>query len=89
MGSPFDHVYQHYFTHDYPPLDDPHWKGLRDTVGSRWINIFRIDDWVGTDVEPDATWPENLPVNPAGHTGYWNDREVIDLLIGKKIQLLG
>ena len=97
LGCPFDHLYQHYFAADYPPLDDEHWKGLR-TRARRWVNIFRVDDFVGTHVEPRGgwpdgqrvgagvdTWPENRPVSPAGHTGYWIDPEVTKILCDEKL----
>ena len=28
MGSPFHHIYQNYFQHFYPPLDQPFWNGI-------------------------------------------------------------
>ncbi len=86
MGSPFHHIYQQYFHHFYPPLDHEQWKNLRDRV-SRWLNIFRIDDFVGTEIEfPDAlpqardgTW-SNHAVDPYGHMFYWRDRQVLSII---------
>lgn len=52
MGSPFSNLYQHYFSHIYPPLDAPYWSSLRRRV-DRWTNIFRIDDPVGTEIDFD------------------------------------
>ena len=49
MGSPFSNLYQHYFAHLYPSLDSPFWSSLRKRT-DRWINIFRIDDPVGTEI---------------------------------------
>ena len=49
MGSPLNHLYQHYFGHCYPELDQPYWSSLRRRV-DRWINICRIDDFVGTEL---------------------------------------
>ncbi len=50
MGSPFTNLYQHYFSHCYPALDQPYWSSLRKRL-DRWVNIFRIDDPVGTEIE--------------------------------------
>lgn len=50
MGSPLTHLYQHYFGHYYPGLDQPFWASLRRRV-DRWINICRIDDFVGTELD--------------------------------------
>lgn len=53
MGSPLGHLYQHYFGHRYPSLDQPFWASLRRRV-DRWVNICRIDDFVGTKIDfPD------------------------------------
>lgn len=49
MGSPLSNLYQHYFRRYYPPLDRPFWSSLRRHV-DRWVNVFRIDDPVGTDI---------------------------------------
>ncbi len=73
FGSPYTHLYQHYFPEQYPPL-----RG-RDILGlafGRWINIFRIDDYVGTQVngQEDVDRPTNIPFKAgylAAHTSYW------------------
>lgn len=49
MGSPFSHLYQHYFEHFYPPLEKPFWAPLRGRV-DRWVNLFRVDDYVGNEI---------------------------------------
>jgi hypothetical protein len=49
MGSPFSNLYQHYFNHCYPSLDRPFWSNLRKRM-DRWVNVFRIDDPVGTEI---------------------------------------
>ncbi len=91
MGSPFHHIYQKYFRHFYPPLDDPFWNNLRHRV-SRWLNIFRIDDYVGTDIEFPGTLPQvqsgawsNHPVQRRGHQFYWRDRQVLTVIRANKI----
>ena len=91
MGSPLSHVYQHYFGHIYPSLDQPYWVSLRRRI-DRWTNICRIDDFVGTDI----SFPKNQiigegsqgaqidfsnhAVGPRGHTNYWSDLEVLEVL---------
>ncbi len=50
MGSPFTHLYQHYFRFRYPSLAHPSWADLRGIV-THWINVFRVDDFVGTYIE--------------------------------------
>ena len=50
MGSPFSHLYQHYFAHYYPALDEPFWVCLNQRV-ARWVNIFRVDDYVGNEID--------------------------------------
>ncbi len=86
LGSPFTHIYQQYFTHFYPALDTPAWKNFRDRV-SRWLNIFRIDDYVGTDIRFPDSLPQavrgdytNHAVARRGHSYYWRDRQVLEII---------
>lgn len=55
LGSPFHHLYQHYFGLNYPALDQPFWASLRLRL-DHWVNVFRVDDYVGTEIE----FPESL-----------------------------
>ena len=43
---------------------------------SAWLNIFRIDDFVGTNIGK-GPWPDEFPVPVNGHTNYWIDRGVV------------
>ena len=91
MGSPLKHLYQHYFNHYYPALDQPFWSSLRQRL-NLWINVFRVDDFVGTELDfpsghehdqSDFGNPiryRNCCVGPRGHASYWSDREVLDSL---------
>jgi hypothetical protein len=55
MGSPLNHLYQHYFGHCYPILESHYWSSLRRRI-DQWTNIYRIDDFVGTNLEfPDQS----------------------------------
>lgn len=94
MGSPFTHLYQHYFSHLYPSLAEPHWQELRCRL-QRWINICRADDFVGTAIRfPDfgngpAPRCSNHHVGARGHLNYWSDVAVLkilheELLVGER-----
>lgn len=50
MGSPITYLYQTYFGHLYPSLNSPQWDNLRTRV-DRWVNMFRIDDFVGQEID--------------------------------------
>ncbi len=50
MGSPLSYLYQNYFGHLYDSLNSPSWDHLRTRV-DRWVNMFRIDDFVGQEIE--------------------------------------
>ena len=73
MGSPYTHLYGNYFPSSFPPVPKP--QGGQ-AVLSAWLNIFRIDDFVGTHIGK-GDWPEEFPVAPNGHTNYWIDRSVV------------
>jgi hypothetical protein len=83
MGSPFTHLYQHYFPARYPPLFASHdaWGvGLAATLKA-WINIYRIDDYIGTWVDGRDGFPENHPTpTPGGHINYWSDPEALEIM---------
>jgi hypothetical protein len=83
MGSPFSHLYQHYFSHLYPKLSEPHWRPIHARL-DRWINIFRADDFVGTRIDfsnlPAENKYSNYPVGLHGHLNYWVDRDVLEVL---------
>ncbi len=87
FGSPYTHLYEHYFPSQYPTA-----RG-REILGAQvghWANVFRIDDYVGTSINglEDADRPVNHPIGPGGwgaHTTYWQKDvfEVVkDLLPG-------
>ncbi|MEM6619503.1 MAG: hypothetical protein AAF631_09390, partial [Pseudomonadota bacterium] len=75
MGSPVWHLYGTYFPADYTISD-------ADQVGiGPWRNIYRTDDFVGTEVQGLKAWPENRAVDAAGHIGYWTDDAVRDQIV--------
>jgi hypothetical protein len=79
MGSPYTHIHGHYFPKSFPPVAQRQ-NLARGKVLSDWINIFRVDDFVGTHVDPEGIWPREHPVPPNGHTMYWTDENVFPLL---------
>ncbi len=92
MGSPFSHIYQHYFRHHYPELRHGHWETLSRRLGPRadgpapWLNLYRVDDYVGRSIDESRTGlVENCPIRPRGHLGYWIDREVLGILSDHRI----
>jgi hypothetical protein len=89
MGSPFTHLYQHYFPHRYPPLfvdgNEPTraWgSSLRQTIRV-WTNTYRADDFIGSRIAGDgaAQFPINRCLAPGGHTAYWQQRETVELML--------
>ena len=80
FGSPFTHLYAHYFPLLYAGLPGGRWKNL-PAVLKTWVNVYRLDDYVGTEVEAPTAgpaawcWPQNVPLEPGlwlrGHTRYW------------------
>lgn len=79
MGSPFTHVYKEYLPSEF---GNPHWI-TRDKIIKDWINIFRIDDFIGTYIGNSnlkGKWPRNHAVLAGGHTGYWKDAHVLEHL---------
>ena len=67
------HLYKHYLPDRYKI------NKREDSLLARWINIYRVDDFVGREVG-DTDFPTNITVGPRGHTDYWSDREVLKAL---------
>ena len=97
MGSPYTHLHHHYFRSSFRSHHErPALRKRDETTGpseqnpgvlSRWVNIFRIDDFVGTYIDAprdrddeQCLWPEEKPVSPNGHTMYWVDENVYPIL---------
>ena len=80
FGSPLGHVFQKYF-HEYAPAD-PMWRSVAGRV-DRWINLYRIDDPIGADIQlsageaillRDGGAIENIAMPElGGHQKYWTD----------------
>ena len=82
MGSPYTHVHRHYYPASFPETGAI--LAMKKTgeggVLDDWINIFRIDDFVGTFIDPTGKWPREHPVPANGHTYYWVDENVFPIL---------
>ena len=78
MGSPYRSIFNHYFPHMFPP---PSPEGLAGV--SSWTNIYRENDFVGTDLGVGNGDIEDIAEPPRGHIGYFSDEAV-----AKKIALL-
>lgn len=77
MGSPTSHLYGFYFTKEFDLKSTDPSKDVTDGIAS-WLNIYRVDDFVGTTVEgPREDFPKNEWVPAEGHTGYWTDDSVL------------
>jgi hypothetical protein len=72
FGSPLGHLYQYYFQ-DYAGLEHS-LDRLSRCIG-RWINLYRIDDYVGVWIgePPHGDSVENCPMDPGGHVDYWKE----------------
>ncbi|MGO8898085.1 MAG: hypothetical protein ACLQU5_07015 [Isosphaeraceae bacterium] len=95
FGSPFSHIYQHYFPVHYPSLNSRRWASLHANLRI-WVNLFRPDDYVGTIIKKcncsyacNCAGPCNIPLPPGtgmlGHTRYWEEsvfRRIESLLPG-------
>lgn len=79
FGSPLGHIYQHYFQ-EYAGLDAAIDR-LAQCTG-RWINLYRIDDYIGLWVgSPGERNVENRPMDPGGHVDYWKESALAKAII--------
>jgi hypothetical protein len=80
MGCPLQHVYRRYFSDNYE-VDQADWHSKK-----RWLNIYRVDDFVGKTVGGHGLDVDDQPVLAAkGHSHYWSDKLVWQILRDKKI----
>lgn len=82
FGSPITQLYQYYFPHFYP-----HWKSNQWMVFfsrlHEWNNFYRLDDYVGTTIDPPPALQGSFhqeAVGLGGHTGYWRDQRFLAAL---------
>ncbi len=89
MGSPVTHLYQYYDPVGYPSWPASRWDAFFRHV-NRWLNLYRIDDFVGTRIDPPSAWTgefKQQAVGAGGHTDYWTDRRVLQAL--RDFEVLG
>lgn len=85
FGSPVSHLYQHYFPELYPDWNHPHWQPFFGIVG-RWINVYRLADYVGTTVQaPPMPAFTQGSLGAGGHTNYWIDPRLMTALADWKL----
>ena len=84
FGSPLTHIYQHYFCHVYPSCKDlPQFKAASQDGKIRWINSYRLDDYIGTYIDNSIpSFPINVPMPFGGHTNYWR-KDVFERLFAE------
>ena len=78
LGSPYTHVFNHYFPHMFAPAG----SGLLPSV-SHWTNIFRENDYVGTRLTDGKTGVEEHPQLPKGHLDYFADDDVARVICSR------
>jgi hypothetical protein len=81
FGSPYEHIYRHYFPIDYPAQLSCEFEAFAEQVKFQWTNVFRCDDYVGTFVRPSSKcWgPKNVPLKRGGHVDYWRPEVFLQL----------
>jgi hypothetical protein len=80
FGSPISHIYQYYFPGLYPGWEDVRWQLFLGRL-TRWLNVYRLADYVGTRVQPPPiTNFAQRTVGEGGHTNYWTDPRFIRAL---------
>lgn len=88
LGSPYAAIFHHYFPHIFAP------PSLQLVSGaSNWSNVYRENDYVGTELGNEASGIVNVALPPLGHLGYFADdsgaRIVVDRLIKPKSSGVG
>ena len=83
LGSPYTAVFGYYFPHMFAPAG----AGLLASVG-RWTNIYRENDYVGTNLTNGDSGVIEIAQPPFGHLEYFADdgvmREIADFLDEKE-----
>jgi hypothetical protein len=77
MGSPITHLFRYYLPDRYH---------LRVSAVKSWLNIYRIDDFIGTRIDVKEIGEVNVGLG--GHSNYWCDPRVVPYL-AKSIQGAG
>ncbi len=80
VGSPLSHLYRHYFN-EYDQKDGANWgeSSLIERIDT-WINMWRVDDPIGQDIELPPRQIANVGLAPGGHVDYWREGAVCETL---------
>ncbi len=86
FGSPLGHIYQKYF-YEYGTAGPAALSSLAGRL-ARWVNLYRVDDYIGSRVDGSASVAiENRALLSGGHTDYWREgalaRALDDLIQGR------
>jgi hypothetical protein len=76
LGSPYRNVFQYYFPHLFPDLTRERLASVSEAV-----NVFRVNDYVGTRISRTDDFVKDRCQPPRGHLGYFSDREVIKEIV--------
>jgi hypothetical protein len=82
FGSPITQLYQYYFPHFYPDWKSDQWRVFFSRL-HEWNNFYRLDDYVGTTIDPPPALAGRFhqeAVGLGGHTGYWRDQRFLAAL---------
>jgi hypothetical protein len=82
FGSPITQLYQYYFPHFYPRWNSPQWNILFSRL-TAWTNFYRLDDYVGTRIDPPSRFAGTFhqeALGIGGHTNYWRDPRFLEAL---------
>lgn len=80
FGSPITHLYQRYFPNVYPDWNDATWDRFFERV-TRWINLYRLGDYVGATIaRPSRCRFVEMALGAGGHRDYWRDPRLLAAL---------
>ena len=79
LASPLTHLYQHYFRAYQAQVSSA--TVLNKKLAS-WINLWRIDDPIGSrvDIVSDG-FIRNEPLPEGGHVNYWRENRVCEVIL--------
>ena len=84
-GSPASHLYQFYFPDLVDDFKDPSWRPLFARL-ERWVNLYRLSDYVGATVEPPPMADfDQWAIAQGGHIGYWTHPAFAEAIKAERI----